>query len=237
MIFGELLGHLRTAVLRDTAVPQLWSDFELTKYLNDGYVDFCRRTHLLTDAESAFTTFDTEAGTPDYALDQRIVRINELGVYIEDDSVDPPVSTYRSLRDGTRSQVPHRELQGVPSCYTQQIGVVPSGTTTRSKVRLYPVPDDVYTVQMLVVRKPLARLSDINDRLEIDDDYELALCDYAAWRALTNNRTEGANMAQAEKFKEAYLFAVKDAKRNIALQRAGVFPRAVANWTGKVTRR
>jgi hypothetical protein len=227
MNLGDLRGHLRAEVLRDTALPQLWSDSELTTYLNEAYVAFCRRTHLLVDAESDFTTFDTVAGTARYALDPRVLRINRAGILGTDN--------YQELDTGTRHQIPVTHRGGRPVAFTTQTGI-DVGTPGAAQILFYPIPDDVYTVVMEVARKPLSPLAAAADEPEIDEDYHLALCDYAAWRALSNNRPEGANMQAARPFREAFDLIVRDAKRNIALLRAGHHPRAVANWTGKVRR-
>jgi hypothetical protein len=147
----------------------------------------------------------------------------------------------RQLGDGTRGQIPSVAHQGRPTHYTMQHAVDSSGTlaapegggTGHHIMLLYPVPDDEYTIDLRVARKPLARMVADGDEPEIDEDYHLLLCDYACWRALTNNRPEGAQMADPRPFLESWERGLRDAKRNIALLRAGVTQRAVANWTGK----
>jgi hypothetical protein len=243
MTLNELLAHTRGPVLRDTAVPVLWTDAELTLYLNEAYRLFCVRTHCLVDSTSDFTTFELEPGIALYALDARIHRVNRLGLVTEDDTVDPPVQNYSELVDGTRNQVPRVLYQGRPTTFTMQSSIGPDEVvstvsgTGRNILRFYPVPDEALTVIMTVARGPLAALSADDDEPEIEEIYQLALCDYAAWRALSNNDAERANMQAAGPFRASFDMTVRDAKRDLAVLRSGESPQARNNWTGKILRR
>lgn len=226
MTLSELLGHLRCNVLRDTAQPQLWSDTELIRYLNLAQVEFCRRTFALTDGSSSFTTFNTVAGDGAYLLDKRIVFIAEAWTVGRDNPDDvTEITSVHPLRDGARGQVPVSVHKGRPACWTAQIGT--------GMIRLHPVPDDVYEVQMIVSRKPLRDMADAKDIPEIDEEYHIPLCDFAAWRALTNNDPEGANMSSAKEFRAAWDLTIRDVRRDMARMRLGPKPQARANWTGK----
>lgn len=221
----ELMGHIRCDVLRDTAEPYLWSDTELLHWLNEAHNLFARRTHALTDDTDAMTTFQTEAGTASYKLDDRIVFVAEAGIVTDDGNGN---LSYQELRDRTRVQLRNTLRQGRPCAFTAQV--------SRNNIRLYPVPDDVYDIQMVVARKPLKRLVHAQDVPEIDEDYQYGLCDYVAWKALTNNDPEGANMSAAKDFQAAWALMLRDAKRDFARLRAGPNPRARGNWTGKIRR-
>ena len=144
--------------------------------------------------------------------------------------LDPETDTasYHPMSSNTRGQQHTSFRKGRPCAYTIQ--------TRSNAARLWPVPDDVYKVVMVVARKPLNKLVNSKDIPEIDEDYHLGLCDYAAWRALTNNDPEGANMAAADKFFGAWSLMVRDAKRDLRRMRAGQFPQARDNWTGKRAR-
>jgi hypothetical protein len=63
MTLNELRGHLRVSLLRDSALPYLWQDSELTRYLNDAEAMFARRTFCFTDALSDFTSVVTTAAS------------------------------------------------------------------------------------------------------------------------------------------------------------------------------
>lgn len=222
MNLSELMGHLRCAVLRDDAAPYLWQDTELLRYLNQAQLEFARRTHILSDDESAFTSFSTVAGTSTYEFDDRIIAITEIGLEIDDGNGN---LSYHGLRDRTRNQLKNSYSQGRPTQYNVQVA--------QNKIRLYPVPDAVYTVRMLVARKPLRDLQNGRDVPEIPEDYHLTLCNFAAMKALMNNDPERSQMQAATDFRGQWDLDVRDAKRYIAQLRGGVSPRARSNWTGK----
>ena len=223
MTFQELLGHLRTNVLRDVALPVLWTDTELKRALNVGYKEFARRTHCLVDDESNFTRILTVVGDASYALDPRIIFINTADVRLVGAAYD-----WAPLRDLTRGSIRRTIAERRPYAYTAQCN--------KGTLRLAAPADDIYEIQLMVARLPEADLVDAADEPEIDEDYHLALCDYAAWRALSNNDPEKANMAAANDFRAAWDLQVRDAKRNTARLHAGANPMARGNWTGKVSR-
>lgn len=211
MTLDELVAHLRVSILRDTQKPSLWSDDELTLYLNEAHDQFARRTHCLADEESDFTFLETEPGVALYALDPVVVFVADIRG-----------ETGLALRKvgGARMS---RATQGTPRHYSTDAKV--------RTVRLYPTPDAVYTLDLLVARKPLARLANGTDEPEIDEDFHLSLCEWAAYRALRNNDTDGMNVIEAAKFRESWELAVREGKRAVMRQRAA--PRQLNNWTGK----
>ena len=49
----EMVAHMRESILDDSAVPFLWQDAELLRYLNYAEVQACRRAHLLIDGTTS----------------------------------------------------------------------------------------------------------------------------------------------------------------------------------------
>lgn len=226
MTLRELMVHLRYSVLRDTASPTLWTDAELKAFLNEAQVNFARRTFCLLDDSSSFTTILTAPNTPQYALDPRIIRIQHAAV-AEYDPETQEQTSWGTLRDGTRGQVSRAGWTGRPVLYTTQ--------TATHRLRLWPVPDAEYSIELVVARTPLSKLEIETDECEIPgEEYQLALCDYAAWRALKNNSPEGAQMVPAADFRAAYELVVRDAKRDLATLHQGESAQARGNWTGKM---
>ena len=211
MTFDELVAHLRGSVLRDTATPALWTDIELGRYLNEAQDQFARRTHCLADEESAFTSLVTVAGTALYTLDDQIVFV-----------ADVAHSDGTPLRAAVRARMSRSIGQSRPRHYSTDAAV--------RQIRLYPTPDAIYTLSLLVARKP-AKLVDGTDVPEIDEDYHLALCEWAAYRALRNNDVDGTNTVEAGKFREGWEMAVREGKRNTMRYRS--VPLQLNNWTGK----
>jgi len=221
MTLAELRAHTRTALLRDEAIPYLWTDAELDRYLNEAYRLFAIRTHCFVSGFESFCSFETEPGEFSYALDSRIIQVNEMYVTTCD---DPPIRT--KLRDNTRNQQQYYNVTGKPSCFLMQ--------AVAGAVRLSPIPDDVYTIDMVCAHKPIKMLTSDGVENALPEEYELALCDYAAHRALINNDPEKANMASAKEFKAQWDMQVRDAKRDFAIKRAGADAQARSNWTGKI---
>lgn len=215
MNLRELLDHLRKHILRDTEKPSLWSDDELTLYLNEAYAQFARRTHCLVDDEVDFTQVRTRAGVPAYALDPRIVFIAGIAT-----------DTGRPLRAKSRNQVRYRVGEGEPVLY--------STDAAYTKLKLYPTPDAEYVLPMVVARLPLEKLANDDDVPEFAEDYHLALCDWAAYRALNNNDTDAGKTIEAEPFRARWEVSVRDAKRDVFRTQHSGGTRAVSNWTGKV---
>lgn len=212
MNLGELIEHTRKRILRDAAKPPLWSDEELTLYFNEAQDQFARRTHCLLDEESDFTVLETEVGVRLYTLDERIVYVSEM---LHEDGTH--------VRQGLRSRMNRGSAQAKSRYFSTDAKV--------RQIRLYPEPDDVYTIQMLVARKPLERLAVAADEPEIDEDYHITLCEWAAHRALRNNDVDGANMIEADKFRLSWEIAVRVAKLDVMRFRSSRMQ--LNNWTGK----
>lgn len=228
MNLSELMEQLRCATLRDTALPRLWSDTELVRYLNQAQIEFAVRTHeLVDDTTPATCKITTVPGQAVYSLHKSVVIVAEAGVVTRDSGAEE--TGYTPLQDRTRGQLLRSHVKGCPSKYTAQV-------RTRS-IRFFPIPDAAYDIELVVARKPLYAMEKGNDVPEISEEHHLALVDFAAFRALTNNNPEGANMAAAREFKALWDLAVRDAKRAVATLRAGENPQARGNWTGKQYRR
>lgn len=209
----QLLEHVRERYLRDEEPPYLWPAPELLKYLNEAETIFARRTHVLSDDESDFTTLTTTAGMARYALDTRVIYVSE--VYDANGFL---------LRNVTRGKLPRSPYEGKPRMYTLDASM--------QSIRFGPMPDDAYEFQLTVARKPLQPLATKYDEPEIPEEYHLALCDYVAYKALRNNDTEASNTTAAENFRIDWEKWLVEAKRSAYHLRAGNSPRVVNDWTG-----
>ena len=213
MNVSELLQHTRARYLRDEEAPFLWSASELLAYLNEAENIFARRTHVLSDDDSDFTTITTVAGQSRYALDPRIIYVSEA--YSD---------TGFRIKNATRNRMPRTPYEGKPRMYTLDAKV--------SSIRFGPTPDAAYDIDLLVARKPLRVMADKHDSPEIPEEYHLALCDYVAYKALRNNDTEASNTTAAENFRSAWETMLTQAKRDMYHLRAGNSPAVANNWTG-----
>jgi len=215
MNLGELVEHVRKHVLRDEALPPLWSDEELTLYFNEAQDLFARRTHILSDDESDLTFVTTEPGVAVYTLAPRVIFVSE--VHHADTGI--------ALRDMARRLLPRRFSEGRPVAYTMDARM--------RSMRLSPTPDAAYELDLLVARKALNRLVNEGDEPEIPEEHHLDLCDWVTYKALLNNDPEQTNTVSAEVFRNAWELKLRDAKRAVFRMRAGPNPHARGNWTGK----
>lgn len=212
MKLKELLWHTRHNILRDSRAPQLWTDDELCLYFNEGETIFARRTHCLVSEDEDFCTLDTVAGRSRYALSDKVIFImevtNEEGI---------------PLLKRSRSRMPYNPSPGKPTIFTADAG--------HKNLQLYPTPDDVYTLRMLVAHKPIKRVTHAEQEFSIPEEYHTALAQYAAWKALTNNAPEGSDTVDASVFERQWLVELRDAKRDAYHMRQSPGARATNNWT------
>jgi len=215
MTLGELLEHVRKHVLRDEALPPLWTDAELTLYFNEAQDLFARRTHVLSDDESDLTFLTTEPGVAVYTLDPRVIFVAEVH----------HVDTQIALRDSPRRRLPRRFGEARPVAYTMDARM--------RSMRLSPTPDAEYELDLLVARKALSRLVNDGDTPEIPEEHHLDLCDWVTYKALLNNDPEQTNTISADTFRADWEMKLRDAKRDVYRMRSGPNPHARSNWTGK----
>lgn len=213
MTGAELLSYLRTDVLRDVAAPYLWSDALLYRRLSEAQSIHVRRTYSIVDGAQ---TFDTAIGVADYALPAGTLHV-----------LSARVSTVASdMRSYTRKALPSHLLTstGQPNAYTLD--------EATGMIRLYPVPDAIYTVALRIARLPLdAITSSITP--EIPEHYHLDLAEYVAWRCLQDNDVDGSGTNASDRHKKDWEQRVSDAKREFYRLQLGANTSAVSNWTGK----
>lgn len=213
----ELLDFLRTDVLRDRAVPSLWSDDLLYRYLSEAQTLMARQTYCLIDSAVPFLSELTiSADTREYAISSAILHV-----------LSARLSTEQSdLTDVTHARLPsHLEsTTSQPTCYVLN--------ETQHTITFYPTPDAEYVVYLRVARLPSAAISDTVDP-EIPEHLHIDLAEYAAYRCLMNNDSDGLNIGAADRHKKDWDSRVLAAKREFYRLRMGNNPRIAVNWTGK----
>ena len=219
MKLSELLGELRQSILRDVSDAvgaandgAIWTDEVLVRYINEAQNKFATMTCILRDETTpAITQFTLVEGQEQYTLDDRVVAI--LGARVG--RLHLSRATYGALFSNRGDTFPgyarmDRGSPGTPrSFYTDR---------ETGRVGLYPAPDASWAgqvVQLRVARKPLKPLQykDLDAVPEINEDYQLDILEWAAWRALRNHDTDGENMAKASAHKTQFMAAVKELSR------------------------
>lgn len=189
-------------MLRDVAQPSLWSDSQIVALLNEAEILFARHTHMLRSTDPAVAEIETEQGKGVYKLHPAVIHVVDIW---NDDGY--------SLRSVNRKKLSRAFSNGKPSMYTADSG--------SSAIRLSPVPDDAYTLTLLVAHKPTRAMNRARDVPQIPEEYHRDLCLYVAYRAILHNGPEGSDTTSAEEFRAAWKTRLRDVKREVYQERMG----------------
>lgn len=204
---SELVEHLRVDVLRDVPAPQLFSDDLLVRGLNEAHKKFARVTHCYFDDSVLVSTV---AGQRVYQLPEDTIFLREV------------ILGNSYLAPYTRRAKPHLGLSGRPIAYTTD--------AAHRTMRVYPIPSDVYELQLFRAIAPPA--IDIDSVVDLEDEWALLLCQWAAYAALRNNDPDGSNTIAAQSFYEQWGLNVQQAKMEFTRRAMGDNPSAQPRkWT------
>lgn len=229
MTLGDELDELRSAVLRDTALPYLWSDDILLRYIRDAEHRFARHTLCIRDgATEIITQVTLETDVKNYVLDRSVLSV--LSARYDTDKNDLFRSSHAIVAErlDTSHNIESWYVSGVedtgrPNAYFTDETLV-SGGVARVTLSVYPTPtttENGKPVYLRVVRLPrtVYSLDNLSVESEIPEDYQLDCLDWAAYRALRNNDTDAGESNKAANFKssfeEAVAQAIKEFKRTI----------------------
>lgn len=213
MTGAELLAYIRRDVLRDSALPYLWSDALLYQRLSEAQEIHARRTYSIIDDTQEILT---DPDQPTYLLPDGTMFV--LSARLSTSSRDMSVRTRRMIPSHLLTST------GEPSVYTldEATGVI----------RFYPVPDAVYTINTRVARLPSGALTS-SATPEIPSRYHLDLAEYVAWRCLQDNDVDGSRTKASDRHRADWEMRLSDAKREFYRVQHGNNPNAVSSWTGK----
>lgn len=230
MNLSDQLTELRRNVLRDFSTQvsgntdQLWSDDVLVSYIGDAERRFCRHTSILRDADTPqVTQVVLHEGVSRYMLHSSIHAVisgrydvdqfdlNRIGRTLLNDVV--PIDTIFFDPSNFAQLSPGR-----PVAYsTDELLVFRSARATALVV--YPVPraeEEGKIIQLRVARGPLRSYStseyDLAMLSEIDEDYQLDVMEWAAYRALRNHDADAGDPADATTHRTAFEDAVEKCK-------------------------
>jgi hypothetical protein len=216
MTGDELIAYTREDLLHDTATPRLWSDDLILRYLNEAQNLFCRLTHCLTPSDGAIDIVELEEGESSYSINSKALFINSAAVQ----------GASQPLRDYTYRALPNllAESTGQPRMFVLN--------ERNHTIRFFPVPDQAYTVNLLVATLPLRQIT-FDTEPEIPEQYHIDLPEFAAFRCLRNTEVDGSNLGSADTFEKSWRDRVAEAKREYYRLRTGPSATARNNWTGK----
>ena len=210
---AELVAYLRTDILRDSAVPYLWSDALLYRRLSQAQELHARQTYSIVDDSQ---TIATEADTPTYLVPEGTLHFLSARVS----------TTSHDMRSYTRKSLSNHLTTGTgqPSVYTLD--------EATGLIRFYPVPDAIYTINTRIARLPIDPITQ-SSTPEIPLRYHLDLASYVAWQCLQDNDNDGSNTKSSERHRTDWNLYLSTAKREFYRLQHGDRPSAVSSWTGK----
>lgn len=247
MNLEALLSELRENVLRDDAElasgpnDHLWTDETLVRYINDAYLRFARRTLALRDASTPeVVEVPLDAGVSLYALHDSILSV--VSARYANDANDLP-RVGRSLMQYMTPPDPLTFDPSSPGALTpgRPIAFATDETVEEHRVNLKVWPEPTATeagtlIRLRVARRPLAlfTLDNMEQECELDEDYQLDMLEWAAYRAQKNSDVDGASTA-ADKHKDAFEDAIasvlKDMRRKMFAPMQWHFGRNGFRWS------
>lgn len=171
MTLSELIAQLRIE-LDDTEEDYLWSDAELTRYLNEAEKEACRRARLIIDSSNVeVTVIDVDAGDPVCDVDPRVIRILEAVPTWDNRPLRRTTMQELNLQEPTwRDRVDARPQHYIADYATNQI-------------RIFPIPSVTGQLRLRVYRIPLEDMAAEVDEPEIKPMYHEKLIHWAKHRA------------------------------------------------------
>jgi len=185
------IGEFRR-VMEDTATPYLWSDEEVTTYLNDAVNEACERALLIEDRVTpAVCSVALVANQADYRPHDSVIQIKRLafrGRALSETSVEQ--------MDNDDAQWEGRTGEPRQFIYGEATGL-----------RLVPAPRSAGTVSLTVYRLPLVALSVDNDSgiPEIPARHHMRLLPWVYRCAYLKQDSETLNESQAAKHEAVFV--------------------------------
>ena len=211
----ELIAYLRESVLDDINLPQLWSDPELLRNLNYAEVQATRRANLIIDGitendngtagtsstagQKPLCSFTVVANQAMYYLSPKILQIKRCQLKSMTYPLTGPVQ-YAELDErmsgwlGTSGTVGTAGSGGSPSYFLNEPG---------NTITFVLAPSATDTAYLVVSRLPLTPFT-LSSSPEIDEQYHMGLCDWAAHLAYLKPDSETINLDLAKFYEERF---------------------------------
>ena len=248
MNLEELLSELRENLLRDNAElasgpdDKLWSDATLVRYINDAQQRFARKTLSLRDASTPeVTQVALATGIASYALHASVLAVIS-GRYSTDTTDLVRVGRARIMTTPKQDPAwfdPSTAAQMNPgrplALSTDETLDVDTKAVT---LTVYPTPSATESgtiVYLRVARLPLDpfTLDTMDADCELDQDYQLDMLEWAAFRALRTSDIDGHSdsaKAHESRFDDAVSEVLKDIRRKMQAPMQWEFGRGGFTW-------
>jgi len=206
---------MRESVLDDVAIPYLWPDAELLRFLNYAEVQACRRAHLIIDAtttndsgtaatastagQKPLCVLSVVAGQGVYQLSPKILQVKRcqlksLTYPLRGPLHYPQVDEEFSAWWGTNGTVGTCGSGGYPEAFLNEPG---------NTITLLFAPSSNDTAYLVVSRLPLISFT-MQTSPEIDEKYHIDLCDWAAKLAFSKPDSDAYNLNLAKMYEDSF---------------------------------
>ena len=171
-VISLVRGELSDPLVGGSDAASLWSEEELYHYLDEAQREFARETLCLSDA-TTYTDLPATADSPWVDFDDLIVEVRQA--YYGANKRNLSVKTLADMERGVG-----RDDYGsgsIGSNWQQATGVPTTIITDMEygRARLYPIPTEDDTVDLMVYREPLEEVEDSGVDLEIPPRFRRAL--------------------------------------------------------------
>jgi len=208
MTLDDLLRVTRN-LLRDGVQGRIHEDEDIVLYLNDAQNKLASRTHSFVSADNPLGLTD---GIDLYPLDTEVLSVYSCTIE----------GFYGRLRRRTEAWIPDGLMKSRPVEFD-------TDKETQS-IRFNPTPDQDYTALLRIARLPAAlTLDDNNAECEVRPHWQLALCDWAAYRCFSTDDADGRNDNAANMAKTRFDTAINEIKRENYQAKTGPSSRARGN--------
>lgn len=190
------IKHFRQETM-DEAVPPLWSDDLILRYLNEAQREFCRRTEGIEDQITKVVPAGAAAlSIPDTVLKIRAASLPEQGRMLDLMSVEE--ARFQGVVLGSRApSIPRFLVLG----------------TSPGKASVVPAPVLDVTVVLDVMRMPKTQIESPGDETEVNDRHATTLMHYALFRAYSRPDPDSMDRVKADYFRQAFEAECLVAKR------------------------
>lgn len=208
------LAALFRSEVNDTVPEYLWTDGDVSSYMDDAQKTFCRLTDGISDATtSALTRISVAPGDVFKPLDPRILKIRYARRLSDSHTIE--VLNYNDLnRVTTVGDYGWQRVMGLDETLTGPLAAIVIGMQF-DQVRLLPIPTDADTIDMVVYRLPLNDI-DITtgqtQNFEIPAQHVRGLLYWMKHLAHMKQDAETFDKGKAEEFRQQFIGYCEQAK-------------------------
>jgi hypothetical protein len=206
----EVLNQFRSEV-QDEALPYLWTDTEIYRYMVDAQEMFCRLGGGIADSTSSVTTLTATAGEPFTDLSSRILKIRHASRASDNKQIE--ILNFEDMARPTLSADYNSQTEFRMDDEEGEIIALIEGLE-QSKVRWYKVPETTQTVNLVVYRMPTATTLTGAGTLEIHEQHHLNLIHWIKHRAYLKQDAEAFDRTKAEEFRQQFISYCDRSKRD-----------------------